>query len=171
MEIKAQLKFMHIAPRKVRLVADLIRGMDVKRALLELEHLPKRSAGPLLKLLRSAIANAKHNFQLSEEGFYVKKLMVNQGTVLKRFEPRAFGRAAPVRRRSSHIMLVLDSKSERPKVKKGRIKEGPVVRDVTVEDVGGETGTAFKAERSAAEAGKRLKSPEFVRRVFRRKAI
>ena len=102
-EIKAQLNHLRISPRKVRLVADVIRDMDVKRAELELQHRLKRSAEPLLKLLRSAVSNAKHDFQLSEDQLYIKKILVNPGPVFKRFRARAFGRAAPVRRRTSHV--------------------------------------------------------------------
>lgn len=107
METKAQLKFLHIAPRKVRLVAHVIKGMDAKRALVELGAMTKRSAKPILKLLLSAIANGKHNLKQEHNDFVVKEILVNPGSVYKRSMPRAFGRASRIRKRTSHITIVL----------------------------------------------------------------
>lgn len=113
-EVTAQLKYLRIAPRKVRLVADCIRSKTVQRAAEELSFLQKRSAAPILKLLRSAVANAKNNFRLPEEGLYVKKIVVNEGPRLKRFRPRAFGRASQILKRTSHISLTLGVKETQP---------------------------------------------------------
>lgn len=176
MEVKAHVKYLDIAPRKVRLVANLIKGMDTRRALLELNHLPKRSSLPLVKLLRSAIANAEHNFQLQEADLYIKEIIVNQGTVLRRFMPRAFGRAAPIRKRTSHVSLVLATKGAspvRPKVRKE--KTAPIVRKITREDIQEEFAAVPKDEKP--ESGEksfhkvRAKPINFVRRVFKRKVI
>lgn len=113
METKAQLKFLHIAPRKVRLVAHVIKGMDVKRALVELDAMTKRSAKPIVKLLLSAIANGEHNFKQERNDFVIKEILVNSGPVYKRSMPRAFGRASMIRKRTSHVIIVLtDRKSE-----------------------------------------------------------
>lgn len=174
-EVKAHLKYLRISPRKVRLVTDLIKGLDAKRAELELSYLPKRSSLPILKLLRSAVANAKHNFQLPEEGLYIKEIFVNSGTVIKRFTPRAFGRASPIRKRTSHISLVLDTrKSVKPPSKKRVAERGPAVRDLTQEDIKEEFASLPKEEKETGkEEFHRLKAKptNFVRRVFRRKAI
>lgn len=110
MEINAQLNYAHIAPRKMRLVIDMVKGRNVSEAELVLASLIKRSAAPVLKLLKSAVANAVNNFQLDESGLYVKDIKVNAGPVAKRMMPRAFGRGATIRKRTSHIVLVLDSR-------------------------------------------------------------
>lgn len=105
--VTAQLRFLRMSPRKVRLVADLIRGRKVVRALDTLSLLNKRPAKPLLKLLNSAVANAKHNYSMTVEGLRVATIMVDGGPVLKRWMPKAHGRATPIRERTSHIKLVL----------------------------------------------------------------
>lgn len=99
-----------MSPRKVRLVADLIRGMSVEPALSQLRFMSKAAALPIRKLLDSAIANATHNHQLEKNSLFVKAIMVNQGPVLKRWRPRAMGSAAPILKRTCHITIVLDSK-------------------------------------------------------------
>ena len=111
MEIKAQLNYLHIAPRKVRLAADLIKGKSAVQAETILKHLSKRSAEPLLKLLKSAIANARHNFHEEKENLMVKSVRVDAGPIMKRFMPRARGMASPIRRRQSHVSLVLQTKN------------------------------------------------------------
>jgi len=106
-EVKAKLSYLRQGPRKVRLVTDTIRGRKVTTALNTLSLLNKRAALPILKLLRSAVANAKHNFSLVPENLRVAKITVDGGPVLKRWMPKAHGRATPVRERTSHIELVL----------------------------------------------------------------
>ncbi len=96
-----------MGPRKVRLVADLIRGRKATTAVSTLSVLNKKAARPLLKLLNSAIANAKHNAELPLEVLRVAKITVDGGPVLKRWMPKAHGRATPVRERTSHILLTL----------------------------------------------------------------
>lgn len=108
MEIKAHLRYLRIAPRKVRLVADLIRGKPVKEAEKILNFVPKKAALPLLKLLKSAIANAKNNFKIEEKTLFISKILVNEGPKLKRIFPRARGRADIIQKKMSHITLVLD---------------------------------------------------------------
>lgn len=110
MKIIAKLKHLRMAPRKVRLVADLIRGMDVQEAQKQLKFLNKKAALPLLKLLNSAIANAKHNFNLEKENLYISQILVDGGPSLKRWMPRAMGRATPILKRTCHITLLLDQK-------------------------------------------------------------
>lgn len=155
----------------MRLVAGLVKGMDAGRAELELKHSVKRSAVPILKLLKSGIANAKHNFQLEGTGLYIKDIKVNEGPVLKRFMPRAFGRAAPIRKKSSHIVLILDTREKSAKMGRRRLKkEGPVVRDITAEDIKEEFTDKPKDVKEAISRGSQ-KGANFVRRMFRRKAI
>jgi len=118
----AKLNYLRLAPRKVRLVANLIKGMRVKEARVQLKFCPKRASQPLLKLLNSAVANAEHNFQLKEDNLYISKITVDQGPSLKRWRPRAFGRAFPIMKRTSHITLVLEEKPEKGIEKKFKIQ-------------------------------------------------
>ena len=106
-EVTAKLRFLRMGPRKVRLIVDMIRGKKVTRALDLLSVMPKRAARPVLKLLNSAVANAKHNHSLAVEDLKVAQIYVDGGPVLKRWMPKAHGRATPVRERTSHINLVL----------------------------------------------------------------
>lgn len=114
-EVTAKLSFLRMGPRKVRLIADMIRGKKVAKALDLLSLVPKRAARPVLKLLNSAVANAKHNHSLAVENLRVAKITVDGGPVLKRWMPKAHGRATPVRERTSHINLVLIAKVEEEK--------------------------------------------------------
>jgi large subunit ribosomal protein L22 len=109
MEAKAVIKYLRISPRKVRLLADLIRGLPVNQARLQLQHSRKMAARPLLKGLESAVANAE-NQKMNGERLFIKAITVDGGPMLKRFKPRAFGRATPIRRRSSHITIILGEK-------------------------------------------------------------
>jgi large subunit ribosomal protein L22 len=108
MEVKAKARFIHMSPRKARLVTDLLKGLNVNEAVSQLKFVNKRAVGPVLKLLNSAIANATHNFNLEKNNLYIKEIRVDQGPSLKRWTPKAYGRAAPIRKRSSHISLILD---------------------------------------------------------------
>lgn len=109
-DIKAKLNYLRIAPRKARLAADLIRGRSAQDAANQLKFSLKRGAGPLLKLLKSAIANALRNFNLGGENLYIKEIRVDQGPVYKRQMPRAFGRASMIRKKTSHITIILNEK-------------------------------------------------------------
>ena len=110
MEVKASLKFARIAPRKVRLVVDLIRGKDVNDAIEALTFLKKRSAPIIIKLLQSALANADQKKTIDLDTLFVKHISVDQGPTMKRYHPRAMGRAREIKKKSSHINLVLDER-------------------------------------------------------------
>ena len=113
MEVTAKLRYLRIAPRKVRLVADLVRGKSVEEATHILNFTRKRAAKPILKLLNSAIANASHNFQLKKENLYISKIVVNEGPKLKRWRPRARGVTYEIQKKTSHITLVLTEMDNR----------------------------------------------------------
>ena len=102
----ASLKSHNQSPRKVRLVTDLVKGKKVPAALAELEFLPRRAAEPVAKVIKSAAANAKEQGKNPEE-LIVQNIIVENAGMLKRFMPRAFGRAAPIRRRKSRILVTL----------------------------------------------------------------
>jgi large subunit ribosomal protein L22 len=107
MEVKAKLRFARVAPQKVRLVADLIRGKKSEEALNILTFTKKAAAKTVIKLLKSALANANQK-KVDVDHLYVKKITVDQGPTMKRFMPRALGRATTIRKRTSHINIVLD---------------------------------------------------------------
>lgn len=107
--IKASLKNYNQTPRKVRLVANFIRGKKVQKAISELNFINKKSAFDLVKLLNSAVSNAVNNFKLNEDDLYIKEVAVNEAIKLKRYKPGARGRAFPYKRRYSTISVVLDT--------------------------------------------------------------
>ena len=110
MEAKAVLKYARISPRKAKIVIDLIRNKPVGVALGILKHTPKAASELLEKLLNSAIANAENNHEMSVDSLYVAEGYANQGPTLKRIMPRAQGRAFRIKKRTSHITLVLKEK-------------------------------------------------------------
>jgi large subunit ribosomal protein L22 len=108
--ITASLKNYRQSPRKVRSVANLVRGKSVEQALNTLDFLSKKASNPLHALLMSAIANAKNNFNIEKDNLVIKELRVDSGVVLKRRMPRARGNSYPINKRTSHVMLVLAPK-------------------------------------------------------------
>ncbi len=112
---KSIARYVRVAPRKVRLVVDLIRGKGVGEAISILRNTP-RAASPLVeKVLNSAIANAEHNYSMNVETLVVSEVFVDQGPTLKRFMPRAMGRASKIHKRTSHITVVVTEKQVQPK--------------------------------------------------------
>ena len=109
-EARATLKFARISARKVKIVADLVRGKDVDEALAIMKFTPKASSEVLEKLLKSAIANAENNHDMKHENLYVAEIYANQGPTLKRIRPAAKGSAVRIRKRTSHITVVLKEK-------------------------------------------------------------
>ncbi|WLV24812.1 50S ribosomal protein L22 [Aciduricibacillus chroicocephali] len=112
MQAKAVAKSVRIAPRKVRLVVDLIRGKKVGEAIAILRH-TQRGASPVVeKVLNSAIANAEHNYEMNADNLVISEAFVNEGATMKRFRPRAQGRASKINKRTSHITVVVTEKKE-----------------------------------------------------------
>ncbi len=107
--MKAILKNYRQSPRKVRLVADVVRGKNITNALAALRFIDKRAAGPFAKVIESAVANAVHSGKQADK-LFIKKVAVDKGTVLKRFMPRARGSASRINKRSSHISVELGEK-------------------------------------------------------------
>ena len=110
MEIKAVAKYIRLSPQKARLVADVVRGMGVEDTLTTLRFMPKKGAGIIRKVLASAIANADQVDTVDVDTLYVKQILIDGGPMLKRFSPRAQGRANRILKRSSHITVVVDEK-------------------------------------------------------------
>lgn len=182
MEIEAKIKYLRMSPRKVRVVAGLIRGLRARDAENQLRFVLKRASHPLQKLLKSAVANAENNFNLKKRNLYVSEIRVDAAPVLKRFRPRAFGRASGIKKRMSHVSLVLGLK-EGPEVDEifeqkryqTRLAEEKVTAEKSFDS--GKRGTeqsffkkrgGFTAERASRTV---KKSADFVRRIFNRKAI
>jgi len=114
-----------MSPRKVRLVIDVVRGMQVARAVSQLRFMKKDAALPVLKLVNSAAANAEHNFHLKTDDLYIRTITADGGPVLHRWAPRAMGRAAPIRKRTTHITVVLAEKGDagkKPVTKKEEVR-------------------------------------------------
>lgn len=108
METKAVAKYIRISPQKTRLVADVVRGMDVESAITTLRFMPKKAARILRKVIESAVANADQMETIDVDSLYVKSILVDGGPSLKRFRPRAMGRATRIIKRTSHITVVVD---------------------------------------------------------------
>lgn len=119
MQIKVKLNNFRVAPRKARQVADLVRGKKAEEAAAILSFTVNKSAKPILKLLNSGIAAAKQNFQIDKSDLFISKITVDEGPKLKRWHPMSRGRAYPITKRTSHIVLVLDKikKSKKRKIK------------------------------------------------------
>lgn len=112
MEAKAQARFVRIAPRKARIVMDLIRGKNVGEAFSILRFIPKKASGIIEKVVQSAVANAEHNYEMSKDDLFIFKAFVDEGPTLKRFRPRAKGMASRIKKRSSHLTVILRERKE-----------------------------------------------------------
>ncbi|MDE2001537.1 MAG: 50S ribosomal protein L22 [Patescibacteria group bacterium] len=167
--VHAKLRYLHIAPRKARLVANAIKGMTVNEAEAQLMFRAKRASEPILKLLRSAVANAKNNYKLDPETLFVKAIRVDQGPMLKRFLPRAMGRATPIHKKMSHVWITLESK-EKPK------KESRFLIAEKAKKVKKESAKKRKAEMKPA-AERETPTPSktnekgFLKKMFNRKSV
>lgn len=109
-EAIARLNYLRMSPFKVRLVAETVKGKPVQDAIAILEHSTRRAGRPLVKLLKSAIANASENHEMDPDALVVKNVMVDEGPTLKRWMPRAMGRATPIRKRTSKITIIVSEK-------------------------------------------------------------
>jgi large subunit ribosomal protein L22 len=178
MQVLAKLNYLRIAPRKVRLVVDLIRGKSVEEAKTILSFTVKKSTKDLSKLLKSAIANAKNNFQLEESNLYVAKIFVDEGPKFKRWRARARGQAAEIQKKTSHITLILEERKtdlKKPKRSKKiedierveKEKETPKTEGIEKE---GKTPAVQPKLRPKIEKS-RPKIEKGLKRIFRRKSF
>jgi len=175
MAIIVKLKYLRITARKVRLIANLIRGKSAAEAETLLEFARKKAAYPVAKLLKSAIATAEHDFQLEKSNLFVSKIMVDEGPTLKRSRFRGFGKIMPIMKRTSHITLILDeikpgAKKKtvaEPKKPKEEPKEKPEVQEVK------ETKEGPKPEKKAVPKSTfpKPRLDRGLKRIFRRKAF
>lgn len=112
MQAKAVAKYIRMSPYKVRRVIDVVRGKPVSEALSILKYMPQRAAGEVARTIKSAAANAENNFDMDPEDLVVKTIFADQGPVLKRFMPRARGRVDMIRKRTTHITVIVDDGEE-----------------------------------------------------------
>ncbi len=169
MEVRAFLRYLRISPRKVRLVARELKGMKAQEAVEFLEFVPKKAARPLKKLILSAIANAENNFEIPADNLYIKKIAVDEGPVYKRGFPRARGSMDIIRKRTSHIGVVLEEiepgkrRAKTDKREKREEKKG----DTEQEREKGTRATVKPQPKETLGKITRVKKPGF----FRRKSI
>ncbi len=121
--VEATIKNNRQSPRKVRLVADLVRGKKVKHALSMLEFINKKASDPIRGAIQTAMANAEHNFKMNTDRLYVKDIRVDEGVSMKRYMPRARGSSAGIKKRNSHIFIALDTKGDEMLAKPVRAAE------------------------------------------------
>ncbi len=179
MQVTAQLNNLRISPRKVRLVSGLIKGMDVTVAKYQLDHLVKKSSGPIQKLLDSAMANAQSNFNLVKDNLYIKDILVNEGTKLKRYRPKGFGSVSPIEKKTSHIKIVLEEKvpglklSEQKPVKAAEIKKEPeeIKTEQRVQDIEKKEEKKPEVKKEIGKKGIWGNVGKLGKKFFRRKAI
>lgn len=129
MEVRAIAKYIRMSPRKVRLVTGLLSGLKLDAARNQLAFLPKAAALPVLKVLNSAAANAVNNFKLDEASLVIKAATADQGPVLERWRARAMGRAAPIKKRTSHITIILTDGKDNGKVQQLTTKSQSEVKN------------------------------------------
>lgn len=162
-----------MSPRKLRLVAQSVVGMPAVAAIDYLKLMPKVAAQPVAKLVASAVANAGHNFQIAKEDLLIKEFLVNQGPTMKRFRPRAFGRAGMIRHRSSHLRLTL---VERPGVIRravaAKLAHVEPPKTVSLDELKRGLGGGSEAGLGKAGSGEATKgkSGGFRRKLFQRKS-
>lgn len=162
MKVEAKLRYLNMSPRKVRYVAKAIRGLSAERALEKLGTVHRRAARPLRKLLRSAVANAENGFGLDPQTLRIERLLVDGGPTLKRYRPRALGRAALIEHRTSHVTVVLEGeRAAKPVAAKSESQP------VSPEKIEITPKKEFEVEKKVG----REQKPSFVRRLFRRKSI
>jgi len=149
--ITAKLRHLRISPRKVRLVTDLVKGLPVTKAERQLKFLTKKAAQPILKLLNSAVANAKNNADLVKENLYISKIVVENGPILKRWRPRAMGRAAPIMKRTSHISLILNEKPASAKALADKSEDKKALADKSKGKLSSAKSSADKKEKKETE--------------------
>ena len=165
-QVTAKLNNLRIAPRKVRLVARAVQGLSVNEAEAQLLFRAKRSSKPLLELLRSAAANAKNNYKLNPTNLVVKNIRVDQGPTLKRFLPRAMGRATPLQKKTSHISLILEEAKKATSPRFNIATEKKIKSKNRPEKI---AKSKMEIEKPASQKPK--ESVGFFKRFFRRKSI
>lgn len=186
MRVNAKLNKIRIAPRKIKLVTDFIEGLDVAEAMDQLNATVKTSVRPIQKLLLSAISNGENNFGIDRDNMYVYKISVGAGPALKRWMPKAFGRAGRILKRTSQVELILEEriegkgrkskdqlekeKKEREAKKRKLEKEAEEKREEEKKE-GKKSEPAFEKAAESKEIKKVEKKGGLTSRIFRRKSM
>jgi large subunit ribosomal protein L22 len=177
--VTAHARDLHIAPRKMRLVTNLVKNMNALDALVQLQHTDKKASPMLIKLIQSAVANAKNNFSLDPQYLFIKELTCDMGKVMKRYFPRARGSAFEIKRKMSHVNIVLE---ERKKSKASKQKAGflskPKEEEKKAENVDQEAATNAKPVKTEVKKSqvfrtdeqKKMSTAANKRRLFNRKS-
>jgi len=181
MKVSVKLRHLRIAPRKVRLIADLVRGKNVQEAQAILNFSVKKPSLPVLKLLNSAIASARNNFGLDENNLYISKITVDEGPKLKRWRARSRGQAFEIQKKTSHINLVISEIKEEEKEKrderKKKIKEElkrKTKKEEQQKSAEDETKEKEEIKRPEVKPREEIKKPGIAKRakkIFRRKSF
>jgi large subunit ribosomal protein L22 len=176
MEIKASLNDLRMSPRKVRLVIDLIRKMPVDAALAQLKFTNKLATEPVAKMIESAIANGVNTYGLDRNNLFIKEIRSDEGTTLKRWMPKAHGRATVIRKRGAHVKVVLGEIADSGKHEKKVVKtEAPMKLEDLAKEAEKTSKTSKKKEadeeKTTVKAKTKTAAPEkgFAAKVFRRK--
>jgi large subunit ribosomal protein L22 len=176
MEIKASINDLRMSPRKVRLVIDLIRKMPVDAALAQLKFTNKLATEPVAKMIESAIANGINTYSLDRNNLFIKEIRSDEGTTLKRWMPKAHGRATVIRKRGAHVMVILGEIADSGKHEKKVVKtEAPMKLEDLAREAEKTSKTSKKKEadeeKSTVKAKTKTAAPEkgFAAKVFRRK--
>lgn len=177
MKVTATLKNYRVSPQKTRLVTSLVRGLDIKQAITELEHSSKKSSLQLVKLIKSAEANAENNFGLDAGNLFVEDIQVGEGITYKRWMPRAYGRASGIMKRTSNIRVTLNERMEgvgrktREQIaKKQKEREKEEKHDHDEEEKKSVTSRRRRGKDAVKEDHAKGKS-DFSKKMFRRKSV
>ena len=181
MQVRARLKNFRMSYKKARLVADLVRGMQTAKAVDQLNNINNKLSEPLAKLINSSISNSVHNFGLDKKNLYIQEIKVDEGQVLKRWRPRAHGRAYKIFKRSCHIELILNEVEEgkgRTKIEKKEVKTVSYKElkkamddaDKALSKKPGKKNNKSNVQKSDSKKGN-VKKDGVVSKMFRRKSI
>ena len=175
--VKASARDLRIAPRKIRLVTAMVQGMNAQDAVVQLQHTNKKAAPIVLKLIKSAIANAKNNFSLSTDHLFIKSISADMGRVMKRYFPRARGSAFVIRRKMSHVNIILEERKT-GKASKSRLDLFKAKKDKEAVSVDAKQESNIKPESEKPKKSQIFRSDEQIkmnkaqnkRRLFNRKS-
>jgi large subunit ribosomal protein L22 len=171
MEVKASLKHLRMSAQKVRLVIDVIRKMPVLAALDQLQFVNKAATNPVARLIRSAIANGVNTYDLEADNLYIKEIRADEGVTLKRWMPRAHGRATSIRKRGCHISLILAEIKESGKKEKKVVKAAdPVKLEKLAADAEKSADPRLEDRRVKGAKADKTSDKGFSAKMFRRKA-
>lgn len=186
MRVNAKLNKIRIAPRKIKLVTDFIEGLDVAEALAQLDATVKAGVRPIQKLLSSAISNGENNFGIDRDNMYVYKIIVGAGPALKRWMPKAFGRAGRILKRTSQIELILEERVEgkgrkskeqlekekkEREIKKRKLEKEAEEKKAEEKKEARKSESAFEKTTESKEIKKAEKKGGLTSRIFRRKSM